>query len=185
MYRNWWLQQSNGLRALAVLGCALAAGLLGPIAIDLPGETPITLQTMLILLPSLLFGWEVGVLSAMLYLVAGGMGAPVFAHFTYGWDRFFGSTGGYLLAFPVAALLCGWWAPQGERFRFLRSSLILLAGQILILCLGMVWQRNIVPPSDTVWEALDHLIPGLVIKTAVGTLLLTGIARVVDRVSRG
>jgi len=185
MYRDWWLKQSTGLRTLVVVGCALAAGLLGPIAIDLPGETPITMQTLLMLLPALLFGWEVGAFSSILYLIVGGLGAPVFAHFTSGWERFFGSTGGYLLAFPIAALFCGWFAPTGERFRFLQSGVLLLSGQILILCLGMTWQRNIVPPSDTIWEAFDHLIPGLVIKTAAGTLMLTGIARVVDRMSRG
>jgi biotin transport system substrate-specific component len=184
MYREWLVRQPRWVAGLVVLVCALAAGLLGPIAIEVEGEAPMTAQTLLILLPALLFGWEVGLVASALYLIAGGMGAPVFAHFTSGWSRFTGTTGGYLLAFPMAALLVGWWAPAGERFRFLRSGLLLFAGQILIVALGMAWQRNIVPLDGGVWSAVEPLLPGLVMKTAVGTLILTGIARVVDRARR-
>ncbi len=184
MYRDWLLKQPRWASGLAVVMCAGAAGLLGPIAITVPGEAPVTAQTLLILLPSLLFGWEVGTASAAIYLVAGGMGLPVFAHFTGGWDRFTGTTGGYLFAFPIAALLAGWWAPTGQRFRFLRSGLLLFAGQILILALGMAWQRNIVPMDTPLSDALSPLLPGLVMKTAAGTLVLTGVARVVDRSRR-
>ena len=184
MYREWMVRQPRWVAGLVVLGCALAAGLLGPIAIDIEGEAPMTAQTLLILLPGLLFGWEVGLVASVLYLVAGGLGAPVFAHFTSGWARFTGTTGGYLLAFPMAALLVGWWAPSGERFRFLRSGLLLFAGQILIVALGMAWQRNIVPLEGGIWSVVEPLLPGLVMKTAAGTLILTGIARVVDRARR-
>ncbi len=184
MYRDWVVRQPRWVAGLVVLGCAFAAGLLGPIAIDIEGEAPMTAQTLLILLPGLLFGWEVGLVASVLYLIAGGLGAPVFAHFTSGWARFTGTTGGYLLAFPMAALLVGWWAPSGERFRFLRSGVLLLAGQILIVALGMAWQRTIVPLEGGIWSAVEPLLPGLVMKTAAGTLILTGIARVVDRARR-
>lgn len=143
-----------------------------------------TAQTLLVLLPALLFGWETGTLAAALYLLAGGLGLPVFAHFTGGWERFAGTTGGYLLAFPMAALVVGWFAPTGERFRFLRSGALLVLGQILILAFGMAWQRNIVPMDTPLWQDVEPLVPGLVLKTAVGTLVLTGIARVVDRSRR-
>jgi biotin transport system substrate-specific component len=184
MYRAWILLQPRWVVAGTVLACAGIAGLLGPIAIEVPGEVPMTAQTLLILLPSLLFGWEVGVSASVLYLIAGGMGVPVFAHFTSGWARFSGTTGGFLLAFPVAALLAGWWAPTGTRFRFMRSGALLFLGQITVLAMGMAWQRNIVPSDYSVRESLEPLVPGLVLKTAAGTLLLTAIARVVDRSTR-
>ena len=181
MYRDWMVGQPRWVAGMVVLACAVAAGLLGPMAIDIEGEAPMTAQTLLILLPGLLFGWEVGLSASVLYLIAGGLGAPVFAHFTSGWARFTGTTGGYLLAFPIAALVVGWWAPVGKRFRFLRSGLLLFAGQILIVALGMAWQRSIVPVDDGIWSVVEPLLPGLVMKTAVGTLILTGIARLVDR----
>lgn len=184
MYREWLVSQPRWMAGLVGVGCAVAAGLVGPIAIDLEGEAPMTAQTLLILMPGLLFGWEVGVGASVLYLVAGGLGAPVFAHFTSGWERFTGTTGGYLLAFPIAALVVGWWAPKGERFRFLRSGLLLFAGQILIVALGMAWQLRIVPVEEEIGALVSPLLPGLVMKTAVGTLILTGIGRVVDRARR-
>lgn len=184
MYRKWLMDQPRWVAGITVLLCAVSAGLMGPVAIAVPGEVPVTPQTLLILLPAVLFGWEVGAASAVLYLLAGGLGAPVFAHFTGGWERFTGTTGGYLLAFPMAALLVGWFAPTAsERFRFLRSGVLFFAGQILILGFGMAWQRNIVPMETPLWDAVSPLVPGLVLKTAAGTLLVTGIARVVDRVT--
>ncbi len=184
MYRQEIMQQPKWVALAVALGCAVAAGLLGPIAIEVKGEAPLTAQTLLVLLPPLLFGWEVGFASALLYLLAGGLGLPVFAHFTGGWERFTGTTGGYLLAFPIAALIIGWMAPSGVRFRFLRSGGLLLLGQILILSLGMSWQRNIVPMTQSIWESIEPLVPGLIIKTAAGTLILTAIGRIADRTRR-
>ena len=69
---------------------------------------PITLQSLLVVLLPAILGWKSGTLAVVIYLIAGGFGAPVFAYGTFGWERFTGSTGGFLLAFPLAAMLSGW-----------------------------------------------------------------------------
>ena len=68
---------------------------------------PITLQSLLVVLVPILLGWKLGVVAVIIYLIAGGMGLPVFAYGTSGWERFTGSTGGFLMAFPLAAIF-GW-----------------------------------------------------------------------------
>lgn len=78
---------------------------------------PYTLQTMFVLLAGAFLGPRNGALAMLAYLGAGALGAPVFSSFGFGMGRLFGPTGGYLLAFPVAAALVGFLVRQ-------RSSLV-------------------------------------------------------------
>jgi len=71
------------------------------------GEVPITLQVLFILLSGLILGARLGFLSQMIYLFMGAIGLPVFAGFKGGFVYLYGPTGGYLLAFPIAAFLVG------------------------------------------------------------------------------
>src|SRR5208282_6858670 len=79
------------------------------IAIPLPWTpVPLTLQTFGVLLIAVLFGARASVLAALLYLVEGAAGLPVFQPFgAPAAARFFGPTAGFLLAFPVAAFVAG------------------------------------------------------------------------------
>src|SRR5271170_293444 len=79
------------------------------IAVPLPWTpVPVTLQTFGVLLIAVLFGARTSALAALLYLVEGAAGLPVFQPFgAPAAARFFGPTAGYLLAFPVAAFVAG------------------------------------------------------------------------------
>jgi biotin transport system substrate-specific component len=68
---------------------------------------PFTLQTMAVLLAGAFLGARNGALSQMLYLGFGLAGLPVFAGGAFGIMKLIGPTGGYLLAFPIAAALVG------------------------------------------------------------------------------
>ena len=72
------------------------------------GPVPFTLQVLLVLLSGLVLGSRLGLLSQLVYLVAGAVGFPVFAGFSGGFAHIYGPTGGYLLAFPIAAFLAGY-----------------------------------------------------------------------------
>ena len=145
---------------------------------------PITLQSLLIVLIPAILGWKWGTAAVLVYLVAGGLGAPIFAYGTSGWERFTGSTGGFLLAFPLAAMLSGWAMEMRTQSKMIIAVLILFAGQLLILALGLLWQRAIVPIEETVYATLLRLGPGLLIKTALGSLTLVILARVVAALNK-
>jgi biotin transport system substrate-specific component len=68
---------------------------------------PYTLQTLMVLLAGAFLGPRNGAASQLLYLAAGVLGAPVFSSGTFGIARLLGPTGGYLLAFPIAAYVVG------------------------------------------------------------------------------
>lgn len=98
---------------------------------------PFTLQTMLVLLSGAFLGARNGALSQVIYLAAGSIGLPVFANFNLGIAVLFGPTGGYLVAFPVAAYLVGKLLEQNKSLFMVAVSMVL--GTLLILLSGAAY----------------------------------------------
>jgi biotin transport system substrate-specific component len=96
--------------AAAVAAGTLLVALASQLAVPLPGTpVPMTLQPLAVLLVGGLLGPRRGAAAMVVYLLAGAAGLPVFTPFgAPGLLRLFGPTGGYLLAFPVAAAVVGW-----------------------------------------------------------------------------
>src|SRR5437667_12543694 len=107
-----------GVRVLAVVLGAVLVGLAAQVSIPLPGTpVPMTLQPMAVLLVGGLLGARLGALSMILYLAMGAAGLPVFTPTVplVGVARLFGPTGGYLLAYPVAAWAVGRFSDPGRQ----------------------------------------------------------------------
>ncbi len=127
-----------GVRVLAVILGAVLVAIAAQVSIPLPGTpVPMTLQPMAVLLVGGLLGPELGALSMILYLAMGAAGLPVFTPTVplVGVARLFGPTGGYLLAYPVAAWATGWLTPgwqPGVNRPWLGTALAVLAGLLLI-----------------------------------------------------
>lgn len=98
---------------------------------------PFTLQTMLVLLAAAFLGAKNGAISQVTYLTMGIIGLPVFAAFNFGPATLFGPTGGYLLSFPVAALIVGYLIEKFEGK--LAVFLSMLLGNTLILLIGSIF----------------------------------------------
>src|SRR2546427_12914432 len=100
-----------GARVLAVVLGAVLVALAAQVSIPLPGTpVPMTLQPMAVLLVGGLLGAQLGALSMILYLAMGAAGLPGFTPSPLllpGIGRLFGQTGGYLLAYPIAAYAGG------------------------------------------------------------------------------
>ena len=100
------------------------------ISVPLPFTTvPLTLQPMVVLVGGLALGSRLGAASQMLYLAAGIAGLPVFAASATlppGALRLLGPTGGYLMAYPLAAFVAGYLAERGFDRRYLTSVLAML-----------------------------------------------------------
>jgi biotin transport system substrate-specific component len=139
---RWILPQQTLARDLfLVLGGSLVVALLAQVAIPLPfTPVPITGQTLGVLLVGASLGWRLGLLALLTYLVEGAIGLPVFAGGGAGFVRFLGPTGGYLLAYPLAAALMGFWV---ERFGSDRNVFKMIGAMILcsliIYGLGSSW----------------------------------------------
>jgi len=122
----------TGRRALAVLAGVALVAIAAQIAIPLPGTpVPMTLQPLAVLLVGGMLGPRLGAGSLVLYLTLGAAGLPVFTPFgAPGLGRLLGPTGGYLLAYPIAAYAVGRLAADGRRWG--RLTLAVLVGLSLI-----------------------------------------------------
>src|SRR5260221_10316164 len=103
--------------------------------IEIPHQpVPYTLQTLFVLLSGALLGKRNGALSQGMYLLAGALGAPVYAGFGFGMARLLGPTGGYLLGFPVAAFVVGYVIDRNVQL--LRTILAMAVGLFIVFSLG-------------------------------------------------
>jgi biotin transport system substrate-specific component len=129
-------QRTLSISVVGAIGFAVALAAASQIAIPLPNTpVPITLQPMIVVLAGLWLGPVAGAASMLLFLAAGAMGLPVFTPMgAPGIARLLGPTGGYLLAYPIAAYVAGRLAPSGASFR--RRFGAASAGMFAIYCGG-------------------------------------------------
>ncbi len=104
------IARTRSAAAASVVAGVLLVAAASQFAVPLPGTpVPMTLQPLAVLLAGGLLGQRRGAAAMVVYLLLGAAGLPVFTPFgAPGLLRLFGPTGGYLLAFPVAAALVGW-----------------------------------------------------------------------------
>jgi len=119
-------------RTIAVVAGAALVAAAAQIAVPLPGTpVPLTLQPLAVLLVGGWLGPRLGAASLVLYLALGAAGLPVFTPYGLpGVTRLLGPTGGYLLAYPVAAFAVG--ALAGEGAWWGRVALAVTVGLALI-----------------------------------------------------
>jgi biotin transport system substrate-specific component len=136
----------TGRRAISVASVLFVAALTAAaaqVSVSLPfTSVPFTFQPMIVLLGGLALGSKLGLASQVIYLAAGIAGLPVFAASATlppGPLRLLGPTGGYLMAYPVAALLVGYLAERGFSRRYLTSVIAMLAGLAVIYACGVTW----------------------------------------------
>jgi biotin transport system substrate-specific component len=131
------------VRAGAVLFVAALTAAGAQVAIPLPyTPVPLTFQPMVVLLGGLALGARLGMTSQVVYLLAGVAGLPVFAASATlppGALRLLGPTGGYLLAYPVAAFATGYLAERGLDRRYPTAVLAMSVGLSLIYLAGASW----------------------------------------------
>lgn len=77
------------------------------ISLPMPTGVPITIQAFGVALVGVVLGWKRALFSTIVYILLGAVGLPVFANFQGGLRVITGLTGGYILAWPVMAALCG------------------------------------------------------------------------------
>lgn len=131
------------LRVSAVALAAVVTAAAAQVSVPLPmTPVPLVLTPLAVLVSSAALGARLGLLSQVAYLLAGVAGLPVFAPSATlppGALRLIGPTGGYLMAYPVAALLTGWLAERGWDRRYVTSLAAMLAGLAVIFTGGVSW----------------------------------------------
>lgn len=134
------MDASNDLR-MTVLAALFAALIAVGAFIAIPiGPVPIVMQNFFVLLCGLLLGPRWGLAACGVYLLAGALGLPVFAGGTGGLGRFFGPTGGYLLAYLPAVFLAGW-ISQNKKNAMVWDTIAMVLASVMIYALGVSWLK--------------------------------------------
>ena len=137
---------------------------------------PVSMQTLVVLLIGMAFGWKLGGATVALYLMEGLAGLPVFAGTPekgIGLAYMVGPTGGYLLGFLIAAVVVGWLAERGFDRSIILTAIAMLVGSILIYIPGVIWLGSVVGWDKPVlqWGMIPFLY-GDALKLAIAALLM-------------
>ena len=122
-----------------IVGGSLFVALCAKLSLPLPfTPVPLTLANLGVLVVGLVLGSRAGFAALALYLVEGAMGLPVFSVGPGGIAQLLGPTGGYLMAYPIAAFVAGFIAERGAK-TFARYALAAIAGNIVVFAGGLGW----------------------------------------------
>jgi len=141
---------------------------------------PLTVQPFAVLLLGLLLSPRMASATFVAYLLEGAAGLPVFAPgpAPFGLAHLFGPTGGYLLAYPLAAALISYlWRRTGRSF--VAAVLAAAAGDAVILACGAAWLAVLTHASLMHVAALAVLpfLPGEALKVAAAAGFARGATR--------
>ncbi len=133
------LPRSIARDALLVIGAAALVGVAAQISIPLPfTPVPLTGQTFAVLLAGAALGSLRGILSMLLYSVAGLVGVPWFAGGASGFTM---PSFGYILGFIAAAGLVGWLAERGWTRTAVDTALAMVLGNVVVYGVGVTWLK--------------------------------------------
>jgi biotin transport system substrate-specific component len=113
------------------------------VSVPIPfSPVPVTLQVLAVLIIATILGPVYGALCCVLYLALGVVGLPVFHGGTSGILVLLGPTGGFLIAFPLSALICGWVTgriSETRRWDAIRVCAGAVLSVLTIYLVGVVW----------------------------------------------
>jgi biotin transport system substrate-specific component len=176
---TWW----TGVQVLSVAFVAILTAAAAQLSFPLPfTPVPFTIQPMIVLIGGAALGSRLGALSQTLYLALGVAGLPVFAfspELPQGFARMLGPTGGFLMAYPLAACVTGWLGERGFDRHYGTSLLAMTAGLSVVFAGGVLWLANTVGWSAALATGLYPFIGVDIIKVMFAGMVLPSLWRFV------
>jgi biotin transporter BioY len=146
----------------------------GPVVIQHREMTPITLQTLVLFFFSILGGPRVGAIVSVGYMICAWSGLPVGAGYMVvkGYLHI-----GFFFGLIIAAILLGSLAQTDFFTRSWTQILLWLLGHAVVLCIGVMGMSRFHPDA---WKQLNYLMPGALVKSALGALLVQAFRKLID-----
>lgn len=139
---------------------------------------PMNMQTFGVAMVGALYGWRLGGITVIAWLIEAALGAPVLSGGAAGAIHFVGPTAGYLFAFPVVAALVGWLAERGwNGSKPLLAFVAALAGNALCLAVGGAWLATAIGADQAFIYGVTPFLSGAVLKSALGAAVLFALHR--------
>jgi biotin transport system substrate-specific component len=173
---------AHGVRVGAALLATALTATAAQVSVTVPWTAiPFTMQPVAVLLAGAVLGARLGALSQALYLLLGVTGASMFALspvLAPGLARLLGPTGGFLMAFPLAAFAAGWLADRGGTRSYGGAAATLGAGLVALYAGGASWLAALAGPTSvaTLWP----FVAADFVKAAAAAAALPALARALD-----
>ncbi len=155
--------------ALIIVGALIRISIIPPV--------PFTLQTMFVYLGAMFLGPFWGTLSALLYMVLGLIGVPVFTS-GGGLSSIYSPTFGYIIGFVLSSIAVGF-ISKGNNPKFIRFFIAGLVGILIVHLIGfsyLYYILKVVKGSDKSFSVLFKaivlsFIPIDIVKATIAALL--------------
>ena len=140
---------------------------------------PMTMQTLIVLMIGICFGWKLGLATVSLYLFEGVIGLPVFSGTPekgVGLIYFTGPTMGYLLGFLIAVYISGRFIYDNN---LIKNFLKLLLATSFIYILGIAWLGSLIGWDKPIFQlgAQPFLLAEL-LKILIATFAINQIKKI-------
>lgn len=159
-------------------------------AINGIANVPYTLQMFGIFLAGAVLGARRGFLAVLLYLAVATAGVPIFSQGAAGPGTWTGATGGYLLAFPLAALLVGAVAQSVVRrsSRTFTAAVAVAAAVVTIAVVGTLGTLGMARALDvslgTAWGFATPFFIADITKGAIAAIVAAAVHRAFPQLLR-
>ena len=137
---------------------------------------PMTMQTFIVFLIGMSYGWKLSFLTLFAYIVEGAVGLPVFATGA-GLSYLVGPTAGYIYGMLLASVVIGFLAEKGFSNNYFKSLISLLIGSIIIFILGVGYLGSIIGYDKAISLGFLPFIPSELFKIALAVALIPLISK--------
>ncbi len=137
-------------------------------------SVPVTLQTLVVLAIAITYGKKLGTTTISSYIIAGSLGAPVFASGKFGLP-FLLPTGGYIIGFLIATFISGLLIDKGWSKSYIKLTIIVLVMHAIIYTCGLLQLSMFIPNKSLLlsFGLTPFLISDVIKSIIVITLLPT------------
>ena len=178
------IRERTSMNALFVVAASALIAIAAQIAINVPlSPVPLTLQPVAVLFVGAALGSRRGAAAVALYLFEGIIGLPVFAQAHSGAIWLVGATGGYLLAYPAAAWLAGWFSERGWGSSVLRAIVGMLAALAVVYAGGWSWLAILAGPRAALTMGIVPFVVADIVKITIAAAMLPYAQRLIARFS--
>ena len=137
---------------------------------------PMTMQTFVVFLIGMTYGWRLALFTLLAYLFEGAIGLPVFAK-GGGLAYLIGPTAGYLYGMFFASIVIGMLSQKGFSNSYVLCLIALIIGSIIIFALGVGYLGSIIGYDKAITAGLMPFIPSELFKVALAVAIIPSLSK--------
>ena len=138
---------------------------------------PMTMQTFIVFLIAMTYGWRLAGFTLFAYLVEGALGFPVFAK-GGGLSYLVGPTAGYLYGMFFASIVIGFLSEKGYSNSYFLTLISIIIGSVIIFSFGVGYLGSIIGFDKAILVGLMPFIPSEIFKIALAVVLIPSVSKI-------